>query len=544
MLALVSVGWAAAPAAAQGTVTTEEGRSEKATLTGTVLLNWICRDELFEAVFPRRGPLPIRPNAERFGDFVAMLGLNAELENKFGVMLLLQTNADPYGGENHRMGDDANTIRVEEAYLYAKKFGFASFLLDVRLGVQNVRSDLRGRRGHGAFFLDLHNSEDPFTGAAHTASTVGGLVPTGVNPAQSGTPNPLWVGSGGAYYVVPGLPIQPVDPDPTASFFGFNPFLGGNAWVNNLVGQSKRSEFGGVFLQFAPTGRFNVSVFAGTTMESGTAHADTQVGGAIFESRFQLPGSEQDSLIRLTYASFMSGGGVAVHSGGIGFELVTLNDMVSAYGEFVGQGGVYTNVDRPGARDHTPQKSWAWYSGGRIEVPFSLLGVDGANTSGQLLFVDGSYWHVSGDDGDPNQANEDFLSFESVQSGLLVEGSDYGFDIDTNYHAVKVEAGVVLECLSLSVFWGNYWLNHAPVGNVGSTAAIRQRLGNELDLRLRLMNLPVDNVEILFAAGILFQSSFFSTLVRQRDALEGLTSRSRDHLHRALLCMLLIKIDL
>lgn len=542
--ALALAGALAAPAAAGEVVTGEEG-AEKVTVFGRLDLRWVGRDELFEAVFPRRGPLPLRPNAEVFGDFLARLGVHAELQKKFGGMLVFETNADAYGGENHRMGDDLNSVLVEEAYLYAKNFGFASLPLEIRLGVQPLTAPFRPKHGHGAFFLDLHGSEDPFTGAAHTAAFVGAAgTPTGVSASQSGVANALWLGSGGAYYVVPGFgaPV-PAPSDPLA---GFNPYLGGNAFVNNLVGQRKRSEFGGASLAFEAMKKVHLHLFAGTTMESGTARADTQLWGASLTTNFQLPGSEQDSMIRVLYTTFASGGGIAVHSGGFSIELVTLNDMFSAYGEFVGQGGVYTNGDRPGVRDHTPQKSWGWYSGGRFEVPVQMLGLASAATSGQVVFVDGSYWHLSGDDGNPFQANEDFVSFESVESGLLLEGAQYGFDIDTNYSAVKVEVGLTLEWMTLSLFWGNYWLNKAPIGNVGSTAAIRQRLGNEFDVRLRLTDLPVDNVEIGCALAFLTQADFFRGLTRERNRLEFGSGNigDRDHLTRAWLFMLTVLVHI
>ena len=541
-LALALAAGLAAPAAAEGVATREEG-AQKVTLFGHVMLDWVCRDELFEAVFPRRGPLPVRPNDEQFGDFLVRLGFDATLDNKFGAMLVLETNADAYGAESHRMGDNLNTVHVEEAYLYAKQFGSAKMPMEIRLGVQSLRAAFRETRSHGSFFLDLHGSEDPFTMAAHTSSTAG-LAPTGVNASQSGIANGLWGAAGAAYYVVPGFGAPFMTPDATLSPAGFNPYLGGNAWVNNLVGQSKRSEFGGASLSFELMKKLELQLFAGTTMESGTARADTQVWGAMLTSRFQLPGSEQDSLVRFTYTTFASGGGIAVHSGGVSVEFVTLNDMFFAYGEFVGQGGVYTNADRAGLRDHTPQKSWGWYSGGRIEVPVHMLGLADAATSGQVLFLDGSFWHLSGDDGNPFQANEDFVSFESVQSGLLLEGAQYGFDIDTNYHAVKVEAGLNVEWMSLSFFWGHYALNHAPIGNVGSTAAIRQQLGNEFDLRLRFMDLPVDNVEIGLALAFLSQADFFRGLTRERNRLEFGSGNigDRDHLTRALLCILSVKV--
>ena len=76
-------------------------------------------------------------------------------------------------------------------------------------------------------------------------------------------------------------------------------------------------------------------------------------------------------------------------------------------------------------------------------------------------------------------------------------------DIDTNYQALKVEAGVKTELFALSMFWGNYRLMQGPMGG-GALTSIDNRLGNEIDFRLKLF--PMDNVEIGLSAAFLFQS--------------------------------------
>jgi hypothetical protein len=132
------------------------------------------------------------------------------------------------------------------------------------------------------------------------------------------------------------------------------------------------------------------------------------------------------------------------------------------------------------------------------------------------------------------------MSFESVESGLLVEGGTYGFDIDTNYRAVKIEVGLNIEFLRLSVFWGNYWANHAPLGNVGSTANIRDRIGNEVDIRLNVR--LRENVHLGIAAAFLFQSDFFPGLVRERNQLDPNLPAERGHLQRSQLIILSLKV--
>jgi hypothetical protein len=53
-----------------------------------------------------------------------------------------------------------------------------------------------------------------------------------------------------------------------------------------------------------------------------------------------------------------------------------------------------------------------------------------------------SYTHVSGDDSLGDDDYEGFISYEGVNDFAIVESDVLGFDIDTNYHAFKVKAGI------------------------------------------------------------------------------------------------------
>ena len=298
--------------------------------------------------------------------------------------------------------------------------------------------------------------------------------------------------------------------------------MGANPWVNNLVGQSKRSEFGGLKLVYELMEKTVFARgFAGVISETGTAQLDTQLYGGALEARFMLPTGSREyaSSVKVLYAYLASSPPIGIHSFNASVDLWLFKDYLEAYGEFVGQLGTYTRFGRPAtsagfASNSTRQKSYAWYAGGRIELPLADLGLtSGGNTSGQFLFVDCAYWNISGDSGNPYKANEDFVSFESVAGAMILESSDAGLDIDTNYWAIKGEGGVTLESLSLSLFYGMFRLNDAPFGNNGSTAVVKDRLGNEADIRVRYL---LDNVELSVGAGFLFDSNFFTSLTAYR----------------------------
>jgi hypothetical protein len=399
------------------------------------------------------------------------------------------------------------------------------------VGVQRLAAEFRKTRGHGQFFLDIANSENPFTGAVHTWSTTGGIA-NGINASASGAP--LAGGAGAVANVSPYYPAGPVGTqamvgDRGVSMAGWNPYLGGNAWVSNWAGQSKQSEFGGIVSTYTFGGENDdaniVRAYAGTTFETGAARQDTQVFGADWTTRFKSPtgAAEQMSSIGINYTYLSAGMPIGIHSFGLALDFWLFNDKFEAYAEYVGQFGVYTDADRPGlGSSHTGHSAFAMYAGGRLELPLSDVGLSSANTSGEVLFLDVSWWHVSGDDGDVLQDNEDYVSFESVESSMIIEGARYGFDIDTNYWAIKGELGLKTSWGALSVFYGSYHLNERPINDGG---VFKERLGNEVDVRLRLFQ-PIENVEIAFAAAFLFDSNYFDSFVRFNSGTAGRPARA------------------
>jgi len=507
----------AAPAGAQEVLTKEDSTLEL-TISGLTSMGYVYRGEMFEAVFPRNAvPAGGRrtPKSETFTDLATSIFLDFTLKERVGVLVELTTGADPYAGEAHRFGDNFQQIEFEQVKVYAE-----DLLIDrlrMAVGVQRLKSDFRDKRGHGQFFLDIHNSENPFSGAVHNWSTTAGAA-NGIDPSASGAPRNAGatIANVSPYYNAGTGGAQPMTGDAGFSNAGWNPFLGGNAWVSNWAGQSKQSEFGGLVLDYAFGGESEdsnvVRAYLGTTFETGAARQDTQVFGADWTMNFVAPSGvrPQGSALAINYTYLSAGMPIGIHSFGLSLDLWLMKDYFEIYSEYVGQFGVYTDGSRPGVgSSHTSHSAYGIHAGGRMEIPLSDLGVS-ASTSAQNLFLDVSWWYLSGDDGDVLQDNEDFVSFESVESSLIIEGARYGFDIDTNYWAIKGEFGLRTEWGELSLFYGTYRLNERPINDGG---AFKERLGNELDIRLRLFQ-PIENVEIAVAAAFLFDSNYFDSFVR------------------------------
>ena len=181
-VAVTGLGLAlAAPADAQEVLTREESTLELV-IGGEVRMGYVYRGEMFDAVFPRNGlPATGRRSAknETFSDLQTSIFLDFTLKERVGVLVELTTGADPFAGEAHRFGDNFQQVEFEQVKIYAEDLLVDRFRMSV--GVQRLKSEYRNERGHGQFFLDVHNSENPFTGAVHNWSTTGG--------AANGTPS-------------------------------------------------------------------------------------------------------------------------------------------------------------------------------------------------------------------------------------------------------------------------------------------------------------------------------------------------------------------
>ncbi|MHC4996883.1 MAG: hypothetical protein ACYTGQ_17735, partial [Planctomycetota bacterium] len=157
----------AAPAGAQE-VTVREDTTLELQLGGELSMGYVYRGEMFEAVFPRNTAVTGRatPKAEVYTDLRTALFLDFTLKDAVGALIELTTSADPYAGEKHRFGDNAQDVEFEQVKVYAQDVFLDRF--EIAVGVQRLAAEFRKTRGHGQFFLDIANSENPFTGAVHT----------------------------------------------------------------------------------------------------------------------------------------------------------------------------------------------------------------------------------------------------------------------------------------------------------------------------------------------------------------------------------------
>ena len=147
------------------------------------------------------------------------------------------------------------------------------------------------------------------------------------------------------------------------------------------------------------------------------------------------------------------------------------------------------------------------------------------------FYFEASGWFLMGDDGSATNngrpaKNKDFMSMENNNQTLIVEGSQAGLDIDSNYFAIKAETGITLvDVVDVKLVGGLFRLVNPPNAQAGGhewgatvapfrvngAAALANyefsdKLGIEVDLRVTWR--PGTGFSLYAAYGTLFGSDF------------------------------------
>ena len=494
--------------AADVTTKTKRSDTNKIEISGNMGLAAVFREDFFDSFFPRRDVASPgtwdKDRDEIFGIPRLSLTLQAKLKDELGAVVTLALVPGTYGFEAPLFGAKNSFIYVEEMYAYAKDF--LGDYTDLYVGEKNVKIDLR--ENGDEFFCNILQSENPFTGAVHTDPAL-----TGISTSVSGD------------YSLDDPPAAlAVPPLSSPGGMHWNPYLGGNAWWNNYAGQSKNSTFVGAQVAWAlsrdKTGHepFQVDFAIGMVLESHLARTDT----VFFLCRplitFDITGTFKH-LSRIQFILSMISGDkdTAVGALGLGFSIKPVAEL-ELFAEYMGQFGEYTAAQRDPGCDKIHQRAHAAYGGIRVEPEIKLQ-----KQLSITPFVEASFWWIGGDRGDPYQSNEDFISFEDVDTFMIVEDNDFGLDIDCNYNAIKTEIGVRFETFELSIRFGSFRVNFAPhqdlYGKAPWGASYHRLIGNEIDLRVewRLK----ESVRVRIGAGFLFDAFFLDDTTRARSMLMG-----------------------
>ena len=345
---------------------------------------------------------------------------------KMGVKAHLALRTPPYaqdvlGGRPISITDNnsgqnklypTRIMEVSEAYLEARQFLHKNFSISV--GLLRLNYPLISDSEHGTFLLAIGESEDPFAGTIYANWPDGRGGKSGMSSTRFSWNEPGRAGSVEAG----GLKFS------YTYKFGFG-----------LAKQQKRF----VETQF--------DLIAVTTYETLYFNQDRDIVGVV--GRFWYPLRKQPTLwgqmAILTYA-VKANSRIWTLGGGLAYRATR---SLTIYGESYGQTGV---IYRPTSPSDTPpfdgvlstregtiiQQAFGGYVGIRYEA--KPTEESGAFTHWRPYF-DISYWWISGDKNPHDKRNQDFLTYEDVDTTLILEEDRYGCDLDTNYEALKLIVG-------------------------------------------------------------------------------------------------------
>jgi len=400
-------------------------------------------------------------NAESFID--PELELRMLFHVKMGVKAHLALRTPPYaqdvlGGRSISITDTdsgqdrlypTRIMELSEAYLEARQFLHKN--LSISVGLLRLNYPLIPDSEHGTFLLAIGESEDPFAG------TIYANWPDG----RAGKP--------GEY----------------SNHFSWNePGRAGSVEAGGIrLSHTYKSGFGLAKQQrrFVET---QFDFIATTTYETLYFNQDRDIIGII--GRFWYPLRKQPTLwgqvAILTYG-VKANSRIWTLGGGLAYRATR---SLTIYGEAYGQTGDLCD----GFKTRPSDDPWHWLStknGTIIQQAFGgYMGIryetKPTGRSGPFArwrpYFDISYWWISGDKNPYDKRNQDFLTYEDVDTTMILEEDRYGCDLDTNYEALKLIVG----CKPHSKV--RMYIVLANVRRARDYTA-KDRIGREIDLVIR-----------------------------------------------------------
>lgn len=265
-------------------------------------------------------------------------------------------------------------------------------------------------------------------------------------------------------------------------------------------------EFAGLTCDFGSLADDNYAalVFWGVVNETGTdaADGDDKVFGINLD--YKLPNDDKNVLKVLLANVANAHWDANIMTIGVGADYFGLVENLEVYAEFYTQSGDYeTDVDQAGQ---------AFRVGGKYDFQHELK-----------PYVDLSMWDLSGDkDLDwTDDENGAFVTFENVQSTLILEDNLFGLDLDSNYTAIKIEAGIetsfdingdgAAEPVSVKLLFGQFTANETDPADDDDA------LGTEIDITATLHY--TENLTFNVAIGMLSGGDFFDGRIADTDSM-------------------------
>jgi hypothetical protein len=244
---------------------------------------------------------------------------------------------------------------------------------------------------------------------------------------------------------------------------------------------------GGLKLAYGNVDKDNYAVdfFYGTILETGVAHNDEELKG--FHVDYKLPGENNYLQVILASMKFYP---ASFYTIGAGVDYQAMPNL-ETYGEVYMQTGDWA--------PKCTQNAMAMRFGGCYKLEHELK-----------PYVGLSYWSVGGDKITTAKKHEDFISYENVQSTMIMEDQLSGLDLDANYTAIKVDAGITTsldinkdgkgEEVNVTLLLGMFNAINVPSG-------WDDALGTEIDVKATLKYTP--SLSFTLGLGMVSGAKFF-----------------------------------
>ena len=376
------------------------------------------------------------------------------------------------------------TPAITQAYIKVNEF--LSPKLAMTYGIQDLNFTLR--KGEGAFFMHPAASLSPSNAIPLDMNAV-----LRTNPGVSGIPEARIKG--------------------VSEFSGFN-FNFGSMKDDNYA----LCVFWGKTLETV--------IAPGTAAVSGQRNEDLLLGANL---AYKLPGENNVLKVLLSQMTNPSTN-MSIMTLGVGADYFGAMPNLEIYGEAYTQSGTFCKDTTPGNTSFgkdVDQAAMAYRVGGQYNFANSPI----------KPWIGISYWFIDGGN-DSNvyklgstkyTENNHFISYEDVQSTMILEDNLWGLNLNSNYNAIKIEAGITTSLtlagekknLDLKLLAGSFTLNKVPwVRNPGVDNLLytpddvaqktKDALGTEIDIVASLRY--TENLTISLGLGMLTGGNFFDSI--------------------------------
>lgn len=434
----------------------ETKKSKGITLSGEIELDSIFANREVNTVIYGLTGTGKRQSSATFSDPTITLNFDIWLANQVKAYLSLKTPEyliDDLGSPAVPVGPfnlPRRMLEVDQAYVHIDQFGFKEF--SIKLGIQDIVYDLLD--SGNPFFLALGESEDPFV-------------------KTNGTP-----------FQVPG----------------------NGQFELNGPGLASTVEAGGVKFTYNKKGKrlqFRGDAIFVTTVETRQNDLDRDLFALV--GTISVPSEKETAAkIMLTLASISQNPASRIWTLGLG-SFVNATKGLSLFAEAYGQGGTYWDnydpaTDTPNLSNETKtilQQAFGGYGGFRFT----------GNKSAWKPYFGMEWWWLSGDPDRDDRKQQNFISYEDVDDTIILEENNYGYDLDTNYSALKTRLGFKPgRDWELGLLYGSFRTGRKVRANAGLGYKGFEKIGDELDIQLKWDY--TEDISFRAGAGLLWNAKY------------------------------------